>query len=669
MKEKVQQLLAEIFVEMGIPDAGILVEHPQNPAHGDYTTNAAMLLSGRLKAPPMKIAEEIADRIRQHQKDARGKSLTWLLKVEVMPPGFLNIWLSDGEIGNQIARVLKEKERFGATSAKTNVTSDGLQESPKQKKDSGGHSVAKNVRRNNPVRTQKTAIKARSNPELTQNAEKNEDLASFGNSQTIMVEFAHPNTHKAFHIGHLRNITTGEAIVRILASQGNRLTRFNYQGDVGMHIAKALYALLELEPYKNEVRTVKGVKPRVEFLGKAYAAGSKAFEEDEKAQGVIKDLNALIYASAQRYAKEVGRNPGTTDYEALVKNHVHPLDHVYELWKETRQWSLDYFETIYTRVGSHFDRLYFESECLSGIDLAKDAVAKGVLKESDGAIVFDGKPHGIDTRVFVNSLGLPTYEGKELALSRMETTEFGTPDRIIHVVGPEQASFFTVTFKAEELLGYVKPGVQCHLIYGWVKLKHGKMSSRTGNVVLGEWLLDEAKKEIYNILNKNKSKYTKEEEETIAEACAIAAVKYAFLKVGTRQEIAFDLKESVSFEGDSGPYLQYTYARCVSVLRKASQSPAEIQNSALGAGLNPEERAVGRRIIQFPEIVTDAANRFAPNTLCTYLFQLASEFNLFYAKHPILEGKNAARLALTAATAQTIKNGLYLLGIPVIERM
>lgn len=431
-----------------------------------------------------------------------------------------------------------------------------------------------------------------------------------------------------------------------------------------MHIAKAMYALLELAPYKDEVLSVTGIKPRVEFLGKAYAAGSKAFEEDESAQGIIKDLNALIYASAQRYAKEVGRNPGTTDYLSLIKNHVHPLETVYTLWKETRQWSLDYFETIYARVGSHFDRYFFESECLSGIDIAKDAVKSGILKESDGAIVFDGKSHGIDTRVFVNSLGLPTYEGKELALSKMETTEFGKPHKIIHVVGPEQASFFTVTFKAEELLGFVQKGVQHHLIYGWVKLKHGKMSSRTGNVVLGEWLLDEAKKEIYAILEKNKSDYSPEEKESIAEACSVAAVKYAFLKVGTKQEIAFDLKESVSFEGDSGPYLQYTYARCMSILRKSQGQTALDMGNVV---LNAEERVVARRITQYAHVVQDAAERFTPNVVCTYIFQLAGEFNGLYAKHSILGESH--RLALTASVAQILKNGLTLLGIPVIERM
>ncbi len=420
---------------------------------------------------------------------------------------------------------------------------------------------------------------------------------------------------------------------------------------------------------------------------------------------------------------------------SLVNDAYKPmLEQVYTLWKETRQWSLDYFETIYKRVGSRYDRYYFESECLAGVDLSRDAVKKGVLKEDAGAIIFDGKPYGLHTRVFVNSLGLPTYEGKELKLATMETTEHGQLDRMIDFVGSEQTSFFQVTFKAEELLGIVKPGVQHHLIYGWVKLKHGKMSSRSGNVVLGEWLLDETKKAIYGILDKNdinnmssasselpqipkipqspRSPVSSSEKEVIAEKAAVAAVKYAFLKVSTTSEIAFDIQTSVSFEGDSGPYLQYTYARARSVLRKAGVSPNH-PNSPNYPNLNPEERSILRLLTHFPDVVAEAADAFSPSTLCTYLFRLAQAFNLFYAKHSILgreekslkvdtlelldleDGNFEAlkhqsdkkssfqhqvlppsivktsnfRLSLTAATAQVIKSGLYFLGIETLERM
>lgn len=719
MKQQVEQLLAEIVKNLGVADAEIHVEFPENAAHGDFTTNIAMILSKRLNGPPREIAQKIVDGIKIYQS---ASSSHWIERVDIAGPGFINLTVSNSHFGSMLMTVLKEKESYGSVKTqipnpksqindnntegqnakKTSPTLGGKKE--QKKVDKKGKSDGKTVdTAGKETEDVSVALRGESRSETGEKGletNKNQSpVTSLQSPSTIMVEFAHPNTHKAFHIGHLRNITTGETIVRLLESQGNRVVRANYQGDVGMHIAKALYALLELSPFKEDVDNIEGVHNRVEFLGKAYAAGSKAFEEDEQAKGIIKDLNALIYASAQTYAHEVGRNPGTTDYLKLVVNHVHPLDRVYALWKETRQWSLDYFETVYARVYTTYDRKYFESECLSGVDTAKDAVKKNILEQSDGAIIFRGETYGLDTRVFVNSLGLPTYEAKELALAPMEATEFGKVDRIIHCVGPEQASFFKVTFKVEELLGFVEPGIQYHLAYGWVKLKQGKMSSRTGNVVLGEWLIEEVKKAILEIIDSNTSKQIDIDRDSVSEALAIGAIKYAFLKVSTNQEIAFDLKESINTNGDSGPYLMYTYARAKSVLKKANyesgimnhgeskenhNSLFTIHDSIL---LNADERLVARFILQFPDIVKAAADNYAPNTLCTYLFQLSQAFNAFYGKNPILETRDlkletgttenqspgsshqSQRLALTSATAQVLKNGLYLLGIKVLERM
>lgn len=664
MKQQIQKFLAGIVKTLGINPAGVIVETPENAIHGDYTTNIAMISAGHMKASPISIAKTIVDAIRQHQKKS---PVSWLDRVEVAPPGFINLFISEDTFSTKFVEVLNEKDRYGATNYTDVTHATGLQA---QRKSAEAKRFA-----NADISTEKTSEKIQQNKHkkaLVQGDAAGKGIktgksALFGNRKTYMVEFAHPNTHKAFHIGHLRNITTGESIVRLLESQGHKVMRANYQGDVGMHIAKALYALLNVSPFKDEVTKVKGIKNRVEFLGKAYAAGSKLFEdpsaEGKIAQEKIKDFNYFVYAAAERFAQERGLPKASTDYLAFIKGDKSILPKVFDLWKETRQWSLDYFDLMYKRVYSHFDRFYFESQCLAGVDRAKDAVKQGILKESDGAIIFEGKPYDLDTRVFVNSLGLPTYEGKELALAGMENTEFGKLDKLIHCVGPEQASFFKVTFKAEELLGIVKPGVQYHLAYGWVKLKHGKMSSRLGNVVLGEWLIDEVKKAINTILDQSISKDKEVDHDAISETIAIGAIKYSFLKVSTPSEIAFDLEESINTNGDSGPYLQYAYARCKSVLRKAGDSKLKGNEN----GMNPEERAIARLIMQFPDVVADAATRFAPNVICTYLFQLAQAFNLFYAKHSILG--NQFRLQLTEATAQVLKNGLYLLGINVLERM
>ncbi|MCL4366510.1 arginine--tRNA ligase, partial [Patescibacteria group bacterium] len=436
----------------------------------------------------------------------------------------------------------------------------------------------------------------------------------------------------------------------------------NYEGDVGMHIAKAIYALLHISPFKEEIDNVKGIWDRVELLGKAYAAGSKAFEEDGEAQKTIKDINFLVYAAAQRFQQEKGAQSSSTDYLKFVSGRTEEVDRVFELWKETRQWSLDYFETIYKRVYTHYDRYYFESECLAGVDLAKEAVKKGILEENEGAVIFNGKPYGLDTRVFVNSLGLPTYEAKELALAEKEFSEFGNLNKLIHVVGPEQASFFKVTFKVEELLDPKKyTDKQYHLMYGWVRLKTGKMSSRTGDVVLGQWLLDEAKMRI-------KKEFPDMDEETL-ETVGVGAVKYSMLKFSTLSEISFSFDESISLQGDSGPYVQYTYARARSVLRSANYDSKAVESSG---NLEKEEREILRLIEYFEGIVEEAATNYAPNIIAQYLTNLARTFNLFYQKHRIInaeEGKKDGRLALTYAVALILKQGLYLLGIEAPEKM
>jgi arginyl-tRNA synthetase len=449
-----------------------------------------------------------------------------------------------------------------------------------------------------------------------------------------LVEFAHPNTHKAFHIGHLRNITTGESIVRLLEAVGVTVVRANYQGDVGMHIAKCLYGILYNPEFAIE-NAGTGVKERVSFLGKAYATGSTAYEEDAVVKKKIGEINKKIYAK---------------DSSILA------------LYQITRQWSLDYFETIYKRVGSHFDRYYFESEVyISGKDIVQKGLDRRIFEKSDNAIIFRGSQYGLHDRVFITGEGNPTYEGKEMGLGPLQFRE-NNPDLIMHVVGPEQAGYFQVVFEALAQLDPKTRGKEYHLVYGWVKLKHGKMSSRTGKVILGEWLIDEAKKKIIE-------KYAVSPE--IAEQIAVSAVKYSFLKVGLGQEIAFDLDESISFEGNSGPYLQYTYVRTQSVLRKVKSPQPPLSRGGSVCGV--EEREVLRLLVRFPEVVEEAAMRYAPNIVCTYLFELAQAFNVFYQKNQILkaedEGVRAFRLELTKATGKVLKDGLRLLGIQAPKRM
>ncbi|MBI5332585.1 MAG: arginine--tRNA ligase [Candidatus Aenigmarchaeota archaeon] len=336
---------------------------------------------------------------------------------------------------------------------------------------------------------------------------------------------------------------------------------------------------------------------------------------------------------------------------------------IMKLWKETRQWSLVYFDMIYKRVYTRFDRLYFESQVFdSGLKIAKNLVKKGILENSDGAIIFNGEKYNLDKRVFVNQLGFPTYEAKELGLAEKEFSDF-KPDKAIHLTGPEQASFFNVTIKVEELMNPKKfTGKQKHLIYGWVKLKEGKMSSRLGNVVEGEWLLNELKK---RVLEKyvNEKKISAKKKEELAESIAISAAKYYFLKHGMPIEISFDIDEAVSLEGDTGPYLQYTYARAGSVLRKSRKKPA-------AGELGDEEFALIKKLAEFPEIIDKCVKELKPSLLANYLSELCLLFNEYYQNIRIIDSaKEAERLALAMAVKQTMENGLNLLGIKPVEKM
>ncbi len=458
-----------------------------------------------------------------------------------------------------------------------------------------------------------------------------------GKNKKIMVEFAHPNTHKLFHIGHLRNISTGESVVRILKAVGNKVIRGNYQGDIGLHIAKCLHGIRNS---KFDIHKLNNLQAKIEFLGKMYSSGTKAYEDNPNAKEQILKINKMIYDQDPK---------------------------IMPLWQETKKWSLEYFDKVYERVDSHFDRLYLESEVTKrGLEISKQIYKKGILEKSEGAIVFNGKKYGLDTRVFINSLGFPTYEGKEMGLAEKEFSDFGELDKIIHVVTPEQTSFFKVTFKVEELINEKKyKNKQYHLIYEWVKLKAGKMSSREGNIIEANWLIDEVKKKILEKFKGDKD---------TSEILAVASAKYSFLKNGTQTIIYFDIDESIAVDGNSAPYLIYTYVRCQSVLNKSQKLEVKSQKlkSKVKSNLNRDELNALRLINQFPEVVQQAAIQLAPNLIANYLYELAQKYNYFYQKNKILESEEKTkrfRLMLTQAVRKVIKEGLYLLGIKTVEKM
>jgi arginyl-tRNA synthetase len=458
---------------------------------------------------------------------------------------------------------------------------------------------------------------------------------SFGKEKKVMVEFAHPNTHKLFHIGHLRNISTGESVVRMLTAVGNKVIRTNYQGDVGLHIAKCLWGIQQMIKKDGKAMfDALSLEGKIKLIGKAYSEGQTAYETDEKAKAEIIEVNKEVYDPKDSLTKQ--------------------------LWTETREWSIAYFEEIYKRLYSHFDRCYFESEVHEqGLKTSKELLAKGILEESKGAVIFNGEKYGLDTRVFINSLGFPTYEGKEMGLAAKEFSDFGTLDKCIHCVTPEQTSFFKITFKVEELLDKEKfANKQYHLAYEWVKLKDGKMSSRTGNIIEATWLLDEIKKKILEKFQNAGD---------IVETLAVASVKYSFLKNATNSQIAFDIDESVSLDGNSAPYILYTFVRTQSIIAKENENTGTYPKE-----MSADEKQMMRLIYQYTDKVYKAASTLSPNIIAGYLYELCREYNLFYQKNPILkaeEDQKYIRIVITKAVGSIIKHGFDLLGIQTVQKM
>ncbi len=448
----------------------------------------------------------------------------------------------------------------------------------------------------------------------------------------ILIEYAQPNPFKEFHIGHMMNIIIGESISRILEAQGNEVIRVTYHGDVGLHVAKAIWGLRSMDV---------GGDITVEKLGKAYATGAKLFESDSDVQKEIIEINKKIYDGSD--------------------------DEVNTLYRKGRSISLDYFETLYVRFGSHFDHHFYESETGQiGKDLVLEFLNNGVFEKSESAVIFPGEKYGLHTRVYVNSEGLPTYEAKEVGLAKIKKDMYGPYDMSITVTANEQDSFFTVV---EKSLEYVFPdlsGKLLHLSHGMLRLPTGKMSSRTGDVVTAESLIETVRHASREKLHERIM--SDEEKEKLSEMVALGALKFTILRQAIGGDIVFDVNQALSLEGDSGPYLQYATVRAHTLLKK-SEGVFE-PNSDMPSGWQTTN--LERLLVRYPQVVERACTEYAPHHIVTYLTELAGEFNSFYASHKIIDVSDSTspyRLSVTQAFRYVMINGLGLLGIGVPEQM
>ena len=442
--------------------------------------------------------------------------------------------------------------------------------------------------------------------------------------KTVLMEYTDPNPFKEFHIGHLVPNAIGESISRLLEFSGAKIKRANYQGDVGVHVAKSLFILLEKDV----------TKPTIEDLSTAYPEGSHRYEEDPKAKEAIDELNKEIYEKSDKK--------------------------VNELYEKGRKLSLEHFEEIYKVLGTKFDHYFFESETApKGVEIVRKHPE--VFPESQEAIIFPGEKYDLHTRVFITKQGLPTYEAKELGLVVMkrEACDF---DQTITITANEQAEYFKVVMKAAS---FVFPEMQDKLAYkthGLLRFAEGKMSSRTGNIIRGEDLIADLAERAKVRAAESRAKNA----EKLSQEIAVAAIKYQILKQASGKDIIFDRERALSLEGDSGPYLQYAHARASGIVEKAKELKvkAKVDKEA-----KPTE--LSRLLHRFPEAVEYAARELEPHLFTNYLLEFASAFNRWYANEQILDGTPASphKVALADAARATLKNGLWLLGIPAPEKM
>lgn len=449
--------------------------------------------------------------------------------------------------------------------------------------------------------------------------------------QVVLTEFSDPNPFKVLHVGHLYTSIVGDSISRLFENAGGDVKRLNFGGDVGLHVAKSIYAL------KDKELTGDTPAEKTELIGKCYVEGTRAYDDDEIAKQEITQLNALIY--------DINKSGPDKSYD---DPYIAKIAYLYWWGREA---SYAYFAEFYRNLGLVFDKFYPES---SVAELGKETVLKNTpetYQESDGAIIFKGEKFGLHTRVFINKEGLPTYEAKDVGLIFQKNADYHF-DKSVVITGDEQKEYMRVVMKSIEQYAPELIEKSVHLTHGMVKLPGAvKMSSRKGNFIKAVDVLDMIKETL-------KTEYNSDDEKI-----ALGAIKYAFLKSKLGGDIELDIKESVSMTGNSGPYLQYSAVRAKKILAKANGEKTSDK-------LNPAEINLIKKMSNYESVLAEATKDLAPHKLATYLYETAQEFSRFYENCPVAGSDNeTGRKKIVETYLKIITHGLNLLGIEVPERM
>ncbi|OGM04259.1 arginine--tRNA ligase [Candidatus Woesebacteria bacterium RIFCSPHIGHO2_12_FULL_42_9] len=544
-----------------------LLEAPEIEVHGDYSTNVAMVLAKSQAKDPRDLAGELVDKLKRDQE-----LLKIVAKIEMDGPGFINFWLSQEALLENLREVNEKKESYGSSEV--------------------------------------------------------------GKDKNVVVEYSSPNIAKRFGVGHLRSTVIGQALYNLYRFLGYKVVGDNHTGDWGTQFGTLLYQI--------DSKRLDAAKLTIDELEDLYVKFNSEAKNDEK-----------LWDEARAYFKKLESG------DAKIR----------DIWKSLVSISQKEFDRIYELLGVKIDNSYGESFYEDEVpNVVEEVRSKGLSKKSEGAeiIEFNNMPPAM----LIKSDGTSTYFTRDLATIKFRKGEW-EPELIIYEVGSDQTLHFRQVFQTAKLLGWDDKIHYEHVAHGLIRFPHGKMSTRRGETVNLEDVLEEAIARAKGIIDKSETGrgLTSSEKEKVAKSVGIGAVKYFDLTHHPSSDIIFDWEKIFVLEGNSAPYLQYSVARTNSVLQKSGKSTQKIGELKTDK-LNSEELSVLRTLPRFSDVIVDSAKNYSPNLLTNYLFDLAQKYNNFYNQHRIIGGENEEmRIALTAGVGVVLKNGLGILGIETPEKM
>lgn len=584
--EEVKQKLEAAILQVYGVKTDVVVTVAPEDTGADFASNVAMQLAKLVHKAPVAIAEELKDAF---LADAKASGMAW--RVEIAGPGFMNFISPDEYFYGKVADFAKGQEYL----TKGSVWSEY-------------------------------------------------------DGKVVVCEFSDPNPFKVLHVGHLYTSMVGDSISRILEMAGAKVVRANFGGDVGLHVGKTIWALLQQLPSHL----------MIEEIAKAYVEGTRAYEEDEQAKAEITEINRMVYEIALQEFGDIREWPGHEmgdDQESVAL--ALDKEEIKTIYLKGRELSYKYFEDFYARIGVKFDRYYPESTvAVRGLKEVRQGLDRGVYEESNDAVVYKGEKFGLHTRVFINQNGLPTYEAKDVGLIFTKWDDYHFDESVV-ITGNDIIEYMKVVLASVSEMAPKLSERTRHLTHGQVKLPgNEKMSSRKGNFLKAVDVIGMVTQELMESTG-----------QPADEKVVLAALRYAFLKYKMGGDIIFDPKESVAMTGNSGVYLLYSTVRAKKVLQRVGNSASQ-SNDTVANSETSFVRKLSKKIVQYQDVLKEAVAEKAPNKICAYLFELAQEFSRFYENVKVIGNENEAELIVVVqAYTNVMEHGLGLLGIEVPEEM